>query len=155
MDNLDRGRMLLSHNFDIADGSLSALRREEFAEIFSTGFRHNPQIHCRLISHPHWIVEILFSIDQSPSAVGSTCASILAQHRQQAGGNRADVLILGGIKTTPPTSTDPDALQPGEWGVDVVETASNEKFLVSINWEGTIAQKPVDSTFKVDLPIDQ
>jgi hypothetical protein len=155
VDNLDRGRMLLSHNFDIADGSLSALSREEFAAIFGTGFASNPQIHCRLINHPHWILEILFPVDLSPAQVGAECASILAQHRQQATGKRADILILGGVKTTPPTSPDPDALQPDEWGVDVVETASGDRFLAGINWAETIAQKPIDRIFKVALPIDR
>jgi hypothetical protein len=151
VDNLDRGRMLLSHNFDITDGSLAALSREEFAEIFRTGLSDDTQLQCRSIAHPHWIVEILFPIDRSTQAVGSECARILAQHRQQAG-HRADILILGGVKTTPPTSTDPDALQPGEWGVDVVETASSDRFLASIDWETTIAQKPEISVFKVALP---
>ncbi len=154
MDNLDRGRMLLSHNFDIADGSLSGLSREEFAAVFSRGFSEDDRLHCRLIQHSHWIVEILFVSDRSASEVGSACAHILAQHRQQATGTRSDILVLGGIKTTPPTSPDPDALQPGEWGVDVVETASGEKFLASIEWDTTVAEKPVDSIFKVDLPID-
>ncbi len=155
MANIAQGRMLLSHNFDITDGSLSALSREEFAGIFSTGLASNQQIQCRLINHPHWIVEILFASDLSPTEVGSECAHILAQHRLQATENRADILILGGIKTTPPTSPDPDALQPGEWGVDVVETAIGEQFLTSINWDATIAQKSADSIFKVQLSSDR
>jgi hypothetical protein len=153
VDNLDQGRMLLSHNFDIKDGSLPALSRTEFAAVFSTGWTNNPQLDCRLIDHPHWIVEILFSRDIAPAAVGAACAQALAQHRQQSVSNQADILILGGIKTTPPTSTDPDALQPGQWGVDVVETANGDQFLASINWDETIAQKPVDSIFKVALAI--
>lgn len=144
--------MLLSHNFDITDGSLSALSREEFTEIFRAGLRHESRIQCRSIAHPHWIMEILFAGEISPAAVGSECARILSQHRQQAAGSRADILILGGIKTTPPTSSDPDALQPGEWGVDVVETANGDLFLTKIEWDPTIAQKPVDSVFKVALP---
>jgi hypothetical protein len=155
VDNLDRGRMLLSHNFDVADGSLPALSQAEFTEIFSTGLQNDDRIQCRSIEHPHWIMEILFTGDRSADEVGSACAQILAQHRQQATGNRADILILGGVKTTPLTSPDPDALQPGEWGVDVVETANSDRFLTSIAWEATIAQKPVDSIFKVDLPIDR
>lgn len=146
--------MLLSHNFDITDGSLAALSREEFAEIFRVGLSENPQIQCRSIAHPHWIVEILFAGEIAPAAVGSECARILAQHRQQAAGNRTEILILGGIKTTPPTSPDPDALQPGEWGVDVVETIDGDLFLTKIEWSATIAQKPTESIFKVQLPID-
>ncbi len=153
MDNRDRSRMLLSHNFDITDGSLPALSRTEFAAVFSTGLTSNAQIHSRLIDHPHWIVEILFPDDLAPATVGQECAKILGQYRQQSVRHQADILILGGIKTTPPTSPDPDALQPGQWGVDVVETASGDRFLASINWDETIAQKPVDSIFKVALAI--
>jgi Protein of unknown function (DUF2656) len=152
--NLDRGRMLLSHNFDITDGSLSTLSRTAFANVFITGFASNTQINCRLINHPHWIVEILFPSDLPPTEVGTECAKILVQHRQQLTSDRADILILGGIKTTPPTSTDPDALQPNQWGVDVVETANGDQFLASINWAETIAQKPDHSIFKVTLSID-
>ncbi len=155
MANLDRGRMLLSHNFDITDGSLAALSREEFAEIFRVGLSDDTQIQCRSIAHPHWMMEILFTGDLTPHAVGAECARILAQYRQQAASNRADILILGGIKTTPPTSPDPDALQPGEWGVDVVETGSGDLFLTKIDWAATIAQKPTDSIFKVQLPLDR
>jgi Protein of unknown function (DUF2656) len=154
VDNLDRGRMLLSHNFDIVNSSLAALSREEFAEIFRVGLSDDPRIQCRSIAHPHWIIEILFAGDLTPQAVGSECARSLAQYRQQAAGNRADILILGGIKTTPPTSPDPDALQPGQWGVDVVETIDGDLFLTKINWDATIAQKPTDSIFKVQLPSD-
>lgn len=153
MDNLDRGRMLLSHNFDITNGSLSTLSRTEFANVFSNGFASNTQIHCRLINHPHWIVEILFPSNLTPAEVGTECAKILVQHRQQLASDQADILILGGIKTTPPTSADPDALQPNQWGVDVVETASGDHFLTSINWAETIAQKPDNSIFKVALSI--
>lgn len=146
--------MLLSHNFDIIDGSLPALSREEFTEIFQAGLSDDSRMQCRSIAHPHWIVEIIFTGDLAPHAVGSVCARIIAQHRQQAARNRADILILGGIKTTPPTSPDPDALQPGEWGVDVVETLNGDLFLTKIEWAATIAQKPVDSIFRVQLPID-
>ena len=51
---------------------------------------------------------------------------------------------------TPPTSSAPDALQPGEWGVDVVETADGNTFLQAIAWEATIASKSADSVFKVE-----
>jgi Protein of unknown function (DUF2656) len=153
VDNLDQGRMLLSHNFDITNGSLSALSRTEFANVFITGFASNTQIHCRLLDHPHWIVEILFPSNLTPAEVGVECANFLAQHRQHLASDQADILILGGIKTTPPTSADPDALQPNQWGVDVVETASGDRFLTSINWAETIAQKPDNSIFKVALSI--
>ena len=62
------------------------------------------------------------------------------------------ILVLGGIKTTPAASPSPDGLQPGNWGVDVVETLSGDTFLRSIGWDAAIAQKPADSVFKVVPP---
>ncbi len=144
--------MLLSHNFDISPDVLPALSREEFAEVFQTGLSAQPNLHCRLISHPHWTVEILFATPEfSAQQVGELCAQVLAEVRspQVTSGTNPDILVLGGLKTTPPTSNSPDALQPGEWGVDVVETPSGDAFLQGIAWETTISQKPPDSIFKV------
>lgn len=49
------------------------------------------------------------------------------------------------------TNPSPDALQTGEWGLDVVETASAAQFLQKIGWEAVIAEKPADTVFKVEL----
>ncbi|MBW4630742.1 MAG: DUF2656 domain-containing protein [Iphinoe sp. HA4291-MV1] len=147
--------MLLSHNFNVSDNSVPELNREQFATVFMKGFSTYENIKCRLVDNPHWIVEILFTSDQlSPQQVGKHCAQILAQKRrsqQPAEQPIPDILVLGGMKTTPPTSTSPESLQPGEWGVDVVETASVEEFLRAIAWEATIAQRPADGVFKVEL----
>jgi hypothetical protein len=144
--------MLLSHNFDISPEVLPELSRAEFAEVFELGLAAQPQIRCRPIHHPHWTVEILFPVPEcSPQQVGEICAQALVERRlpQVHSGATPEILVLGGLKTTPPTSDSPDALQPGEWGVDVVETASGEVFLQAIAWETTIAQKPADTIFKV------
>lgn len=147
--------MLLAHNFNVADGIIPALSREEFAEVFQVGLSAYKHLQCRLVNHPHWMVEILFPTDEfSPEQVGNLCAQSLAEKRrsQQISTDIfPEILILGGIKTTPPTSDSPDALQPGNWGVDVVETHSGEAFLQAIAWDTTIAQKPADSIFKVEL----
>jgi hypothetical protein len=149
------GRMLLSHNFDVNRDRIPALSREEFAQVFQSALSADKHLQCRLINHPHWTVEILFSTNEfSPQQVGEFCAQALAEKRrsQQLNANTMpEILVLGGIKTTPPTSDSPDALQPGNWGVDVVETSSGEAFLQAIAWDATIAQKPVDSVFKVEL----
>ena len=144
--------MLLSHNFDITPDVLPALSREEFCEVFRSGLMPYPTLHCRLLDHPHWTVEIVFATPEfSPQQVGELCAQALADARtsQLTSDIQSDILILGGLKTTPPTSDSPDALQPGEWGVDVVETRSGDAFLVGIAWEATIAQRPADGIFKV------
>jgi hypothetical protein len=150
-------RMLLSHNFDLVDPNVPAMNRVAFTEMFSEGFRSHPEVKCREVANPHWIVEILCPIELlTPQAVGEKCAEILASSRIKAGlGDTGfDILILGGIKTTPATSDSPDALQPNQWGVDVVETKSGEQFLRSINWDATIATKSTDSIFKVQSKVN-
>ncbi|MBW4643866.1 MAG: DUF2656 domain-containing protein [Goleter apudmare HA4340-LM2] len=147
--------MLLSHNFDVSPDFVPALSREEFAQVFQSGLSAHERLQCRLVEHPHWTVEILFPTDEfSPVQVGKLCAQSLAQKRRSQQLNAdtiPEILVLGGIKTTPPTSDSPDALQPGNWGVDVVETRSGEAFLQTIAWDATIAQKPAESVFKVEL----
>jgi hypothetical protein len=154
--------MLLSHNFALPPDILPPLNREEFAEVFRAGLTAT-RLQSRLLNHPHWIVEIVFpTAEFSPDQVGELCARSLSAARQsqrldqnlaQSSDQTAtpEILVLGGLKTTPPTSNSPDALQPGEWGVDVVETLSRTAFLQSIAWDATIAQKPADSIFKIEL----
>ncbi len=146
-------RMLLSHNFDLADDRVPLLSRQAFTQLFDDGFSSQPDIVCRQVDNPHWIVEIICPIELlSPQQVGEKCAKILCDSRIALLGKiDFDILILGGIKTTPATSSSPDALQPDQWGVDVVETKSGGQFLRSINWENTIAGKSAESIFKVEL----
>jgi hypothetical protein len=155
VDKKQMGRMLLSHNFNLTETIFPKFSREEFCRVFAERLSDRPHLHFRLVDNPHWIVEILYSIaEYSPSKVGEFCAIALQQKRlsqtKEAIG-LPDILILGGIKTTPATSTSPDSLQPGEWGVDVVETPVAEEFLASIGWENAIASKPADSIFKIEL----
>jgi Protein of unknown function (DUF2656) len=149
-------RMLLSHNFDLIDPNVPPMSRGAFTEMFAEGFSSTPAVQCREVANPHWIVEIVCPIELlTPQEVGEKCAQILGSSRTKAGlGNTGfDILILGGIKTTPATSDSPDALQPNQWGVDVVETKSGEQFLRSISWDATIALKPTDSIFKVESKV--
>jgi Protein of unknown function (DUF2656) len=146
-------RMLLSHNFDINDGNTPALSREAFTQVFIDGFSSHPEINCRQVDNPHWIVEIVCVTGfLTPQQVGEKCAQILSNSRKQSLSSiDFDILALGGIKTTPATSNSPDALQANQWGVDVVETKSGEQFLRSISWDTTIAGKPVDTIFKAEV----
>jgi Protein of unknown function (DUF2656) len=146
-------RMLLSHNFDIADAKVPALSREAFTQLFTDGFTPHPQVQCRHVNNPHWILEVVAPADfLTPHQLGEKCSQILAQSRSQSIGKlNFDILILGGIKTTPAISNYPDALQPNQWGVDVVETKSGQQFLQSIDWDGTIAGKSADTIFKVEV----
>ena len=144
-------RMLLAHNFDIADGSWPPLSRDEFTAIFSAGLPPLAPVQCRSIAHPHWIMEVQFAIaDLTPHQVGEQIAQILAAYRRgQSDRPLPALLVLGGSKTTPATSANPEALQLGQWGVDVVETPAADRFLHSINWADTVADRAADSLFKV------
>jgi hypothetical protein len=146
-------RMLLSHNFDLTDGNTPALSRAAFTQVFIDGFSSHPEVKCRQVDNPHWIVEVICSPGfLTPQQVGEKCAQILSTSRKQSLGVVSfDTLVLGGIKTTPATSNSPDALQANQWGVDVVETKSGEQFLRSISWDTTIAGKPVDTIFKAEV----
>ncbi len=146
-------RMLLSHNFDINDGNTPSLSREAFTQVFVDGFSSHPEIKCRQVDNPHWIVEIVCVAGfLTPQQVGEKCAQILSDSRKQSLGSiDFDILALGGIKTTPATSNSPDALQANQWGVDVVETKSGERFLQSISWDTTIAGKSADTIFKAEV----
>ncbi len=154
--------MLLSHNFNVSEEILPALSREEFAAIFIEGLdnleeiREAARAQCRLVNNPHWIVEVLFDKERfSPLQMGEFYSQTLAAKRRslQVKDDRQfpDILVLGGIKTTPALSDSPDALQLGDWGVDIVETVDGDRFLEGIGWEATIANKPPEAIFKVEL----
>lgn len=150
MTETNFGRMLLSHNFNISPDVLPTLSRAEFTAIFAKNLGN--QIQCQMLDNPHWIVEVLFPNDVfNPQQVGEMCAQALASQRQPQG--KLEILILGGLKTTPPTSDSPAALQPGDWGVDVVETSSSAEFLRSIDWNKMIADKPAENIFRVEKSI--
>ena len=145
--------MLLSHNFNLTNNELPALNREEFARVFIDGLKDKANISCSYIKNPHWVVEIIFPTDEyEAKAVGQMCGDILiAKRESQTESITTDTLILGGKKTTPATSMSPTSLKPGEWGVDVVETAKADIFLQSINWNALTADKPSDGIFRIDF----
>jgi hypothetical protein len=146
------GRMLLSHNFDVSETWVPPLSREEFAAVFMAGLP--PQVDCQPIEHPHWQVAIAFDPQvSSPAVIATLIAQVLAAKRQHQLGEAAlpPILILGGLKMTPATGPLP-ALQPGEWGVDVVETESADTFLQTIDWAATVATRSPETVFKVAWP---
>ena len=147
------GRMLLSHNFDMPEGVFPQLSREDLTLVFAEGLSQYSQIKCRELNHPHWMVEVLFSNDFSPPQVGEFCAQALHDKRMTQGkidGAFPDILILAGLKKTPPLSDNPEALQPGQWGVDVVETQSADSFLIALGWEEKTSGKSIEDVFKVE-----
>ncbi len=154
MTKSETGRMLLSHNFDLSEDIFPKLSLSEFTQVFTDGLSEYPQIHVRELNHAHWMVEILFPREEfSPPQVGELCAQALVDKRMsQTKSDNAlpDILILGGLKKTPPLSDAPDALQTGEWGIDVVETQSAESFLIGIEWETKTANKTIEDVFKIE-----
>ena len=62
--------MLLSHNFNLFQGELPVLNREQFAQIFIDGLEGGNEITCNFIDNPHWIVEIIFASDSIYCRVG-------------------------------------------------------------------------------------
>lgn len=149
------GRMLLSHNFNLSNQELPSFHKAEFAQIFIDGLQGKENVNCSLIENPHWVVEILFPMNQfEPQEIGRMCGEILINKRksQQPDSPVAiDTLILGGKKATPVTSPSPTSLQTGEWGVDVVETLEAEAFLAAINWHNLTAGKSNDRIFKIEF----
>ncbi|MEO0800700.1 MAG: DUF2656 family protein [Cyanobacteria bacterium J06642_2] len=152
-DSATSARMLLSHNFAVSVDRLPWLDREAFMQVFAESWRERSQLSCRLLDHPHWVVEISFLPEHlSPAELGDLCARTLAEKRRsQIDGKLPDILVLGGIKNTPVTTSNPNGLQTGDWGVDVVETESAAAFLAEINWEGMTAARPPEDIFKVEL----
>ena len=154
MTTNNQSRILLSHNFSITSGVLPALTREEFTEVFSQGLHEYSDIDCQLLSHPHWIVSIVFPMDKfSVKEVGEKCLQALVDFRSQQlaeGKSLPETLFLAGRKTTPPISDNPEGLQTGEWGTDVVETDSAKTFLETINWYGLTANKSADDILKLE-----
>ena len=148
----NQGRMLLSHNFNLANNELPALSRAEFAQIFIDGLTEHANISAKLIDNPHWTVEIIFSNAEFTAAdVGQICSQVLSTKRQTESQTVTDTLFLGGKKTTPAISNSPTSLQTGEWGVDVVETLSAQSFLAGLQWDVVTASKPSDGIFKIEV----
>lgn len=139
-------RLLLSHNYSISANEAPALDMEEFAAAFTAA---SESWQVRVVKHPHWRCEILTTDDDS-QILGMALARALATHRRQQLGRELKhlVLALGGLKITPATSTDPSALQPGDWGVDIVETLDVKAFLQTIGWENLIVGRPETEIFQ-------
>jgi hypothetical protein len=161
-------RFLLSHNYNITADQAPALSSEEFCAAFqshmpsalmASGLNIAPTT-ClvRPIDHPHWRCEIVVAADPqavnpqavNPQSVGIALAQALRTYRTTpTSAINYQILALGGLKTTPATSSSPAALQPGEWGVDVVETIDAGIFLQTLGWEKLSADKPTSEIFQV------
>jgi hypothetical protein len=143
-------RMLLSHNFDIVDTAIPALSRIAFTDVFVQALDDCGA--CRLVDHTHWVVEVRFEDNQfTPAQMGDRYVQALASARRStltASTKFPEILALGGLKSTPPMSDSPDALQMNEWGVDIVETLNADAFLSGLGWAGTVSSRAPGTIFK-------
>lgn len=142
-------RLLLSHNHNISDTLAPALSNEQFCEAFASTLTSDDGWTVTAIPHPHW--QCAIATDKPAQEIGPALVNALITYRQTQlqAAPPYKVLALGGLKTSPPTSDSPHALQPGEWGVDMVETIDADAFLAEINWDALSAARPADGIFKV------
>jgi hypothetical protein len=142
-------RYLLSHNHNIPATVAPALTPAEFSAVFETYLAaHLGDAIVQLLEHPHWRCAV--ATTATPEIVGQALGAALKQARSA---NNAPIdypiLALGGLKTTPATAPAPNGLQPGEWGVDVVETLDAEAFLADLGWDTLVAGRSADELFQV------
>lgn len=135
---------VVSHNLQVNSDRVPALSAVALAEAIkgeSTAFTLSEPL-----SHPHWLIRLESALE----------ADVMAQELvkawkglRQTAGHESDhhCLALGGRKDTPGSPESP--LQQGSWGVDLVECAQPDQFLLSINWEGLKAGRPSDAIFEV------
>ncbi len=145
-------RYLLSHNHNVPATTAPALTPTEFSTVFQTYLAaHLGQAATivQALDHPHWRCAV--ETTAAPETVGQALGAALKQARADQGNAPIDypILALGGLKTTPATAPAPNGLQPGEWGVDVVETLDAEAFLAGLGWDTLIAGRSADELFQI------
>ncbi|MGB8697988.1 MAG: DUF2656 family protein [Thermosynechococcaceae cyanobacterium] len=108
--------MLLSHNFDLVKAPIPALSRLAFLQVMAEALKPWDDVTCTEIDNPHWMVDIGFDPAlRSPQAVGECCAQALFQSRLDLKLDDLSayaVLVLGGIKTSPPWVRRPHRYNP-------------------------------------------
>lgn len=134
---------VLSHNLQVRSASLPPLSAAELASGLQES--HEGIQVAEPLSHPHWLARI--EIDADPQEASAVLVQAWRSLRA-ARGDSADhhVLALGGRKDSEAAPGSP--LQPGSWGVDVVETNEPDGFLQAINWDGLKQGRPADGVFE-------
>ena len=135
---------VLSHNLQVQDSQVPAIDAKTLADGLK---QHCVAIQCaEPLDHPHWMVRLEADLD--PEALARQLTAGWQTFRQASGHSCNHVVMaLGGRKDSMASPGSP--LQQGAWGVDVVETADPEPFLMGINWDGLVAGRPADGGFKV------
>jgi len=135
---------VVSHNLQVRSEALPSLRPDLLAEPLHANSQHISA--AEPLEHPHWLVRIESGLEASALAVELTHAW-RAMRKTMGHGADHELLALGGRKDSPGMPGSP--LQPGSWGVDVVETQDGDAFLKAINWDGLKQGRPEDGVFEV------
>ncbi|WP_370593659.1 DUF2656 family protein [Synechococcus sp. BIOS-U3-1] len=135
---------VVSHNLQVTSARVPALSAVALAEALKD--QSNSFTVAEPLNHPHWLIRLESALDAN--AMAHELVKAWKGFRHSAGhACDHDCLALGGRKDTPGSAGSP--LQEGAWGVDVVECAEPDQFLVSINWEGLKGGRPSDAIFEV------
>ena len=135
---------IVSHNLQVASEAVPPLSASDLAEAFIK----NSDVFTvsQALSHSHWLVRLESIL--SPSEMAEEVVKAWKRYRQSGNQNFDHYwLALGGRKDTPTMPGSP--LQPGNWGVAVVECHEPEKFLQDINWPALKSARPVDAVFEI------
>nr|WP_114993267.1 DUF2656 family protein [Synechococcus sp. UW179A] len=135
---------IVSHNLQITSDSVPAISAQELVEglkVHSNAFDH-----AEALNHPHWLIrlESFLSAEEMAKELVESWKKfrISSSHSSEH-----HWLALGGRKDSPGSTGSP--LQEGSWGVDVVECADPEQFLLGINWEALKGGRPSDAIFEI------
>ena len=135
---------IVSHNLQVASEAVPPLSASDLAEAFIK----NSDVFTvsQALSHSHWLVRLESLL--SPSEMAEEVVKAWKRYRQSGNQNSDHYwLALGGRKDTPTMPGSP--LQPGNWGVDVVECHDPEKFLQEINWSALKSARPAEAVFEI------
>lgn len=135
---------VVSHNLQIASDRVPALSAQELVEALQS--QSNAFHSAEALNHPHWLIRL-----ESPLSFDEMAQELVKAWKQfriySSHDSEHHWLALGGRKDSPGSPTSP--LQEGSWGVDVVECADPEQFLLSINWEALKSGRPSDAVFEI------
>ena len=135
---------IVSHNLQITSDSVPAISAQALADGLKE--QSNAIDHAEALNHPHWLIRLESSL--SPEKMAEELVQAWKKYRIfSSHGSEHHWLALGGRKDTPGSPSSP--LQKGFWGVDVVECADPEQFLLSINWEALKSGRPSDAVFEI------
>ena len=135
---------VVSHNLQITSDQVPALSAQALVEALKS--QSNAFVNAEALNHPHWLIRLESSL--SPEDMAEELVQAWKKFRiSSSHSTQHHWLALGGRKDSPGSPGSP--LQEGSWGVDVVECADPQQFLIGINWEGLKGGRPSDAIFEI------